>query len=106
VSARDAQLGIVPIYRQSLKHQNPAMAASLGYINRKDHVGTMRGRAKALPGRAPVVQRHRVERIAPSFLKDASVHAAFLSSEWPANEALVRDMLQEALDAFLEKVNS
>lgn len=109
VSARDAEFGIVPICRQSLKHQNPAMAASLGYINRKDHVGTMRGRVEALPGarnRAHVVQRYRVERIAPSFLKDASVHAAFLGSEWPANEALVRDMLQEALDAFFEKINS
>jgi hypothetical protein len=75
----------------------------------KDHVGTMRGRVEALPGarnRAHVVQRYRVERIAPSFLKDASVHAAFLSSEWPANEALVRDMLQEALDAFFEKIDS
>ena len=108
VLPRDGEFGIVPIYRQSLKHQNPAMAASLGYINRKDHVGMMRGRVEAPGARnwAPVVQRYRVERIAPSFLKDASVHAAFLGSEWPANEALIRDMLQEALDAFFEKINS
>jgi hypothetical protein len=108
-SARDIELALLPLYRQSLKHQNPGIAPSLGYISRKDQVGVMRGRIEPQrPGgrnRQLAVNHYRVDRIAHTFETDVTVHTAFRTSEWPGNEETVRGMLTEAIDAFLEMIS-
>jgi hypothetical protein len=107
--ARDVELAIVPLYRQMLKHQNPGIAPSLGYINRPDQIGNTRGRlhlpAQGMRVSRGSVQYHRVQRIAHTFESDVAVHAAFRVSEWPANEEVIREMLQQALDGFFAHVS-
>jgi serine/threonine protein kinase len=105
--ARDIELANLPLYRQSFKHQNLEIAPSLGYISRKDQVGATRGRLE-LPhgGKRTQVSHYRVDRIAHSFEKDVAVHAAFRASEWPANEEQIREVLKEAIDAFLLEISA
>lgn len=109
--ARDIELAIIPLYRKMLKHQNPGIAPSLGYISRQDQIGQMRERVQMQrPGRIsrqqPRVQHYRVDRIAHTFEQDVAAHTAFLASEWPANEASVRAMLEQALSGFFAHISA
>jgi hypothetical protein len=51
--------------------------------------------------RSPQVSYSRVEAVASSFENDVSLQTAFRASEWPGNEDKIREMLKEAIDAFI-----
>jgi hypothetical protein len=107
---RDIELAVVPLYRQGLKHANPGLAPSLGYISQPHQIGRARGKIQMPgPGRRPGlagVEQYRVARIAHTFEADVAVHIAFRASEWPSNEAAVRAMLEQALEGFFAQLNA
>jgi serine/threonine protein kinase len=94
--ARDFQLAIVPLYRQGFKHHGPGTAASLGYISRESQIGQARGR----------LEMPRGGRIAHTFEVEVAVHAPFRASEWPGNEATLREMLDETLGVFFTQLGT
>jgi Protein kinase domain len=106
--ARDTELAIAPLYRQMLKHTNPGIAPSLGYISRQGRIGQTRGRLQmpsaGLRDRRPNLEHYRVAWVMPTFEPDVSVHEAFRASEWPVNEASLRAMLEEAFGIFFEHI--
>jgi hypothetical protein len=108
--AGDIEFAVLPLYRQTLKHHHPNNAFAMGYISRIKMIGTARGQLE-MPragsgNRRPQVHTRRVELISPSFEKDVTLHAALRASEWPGNEEQIREMLKEAIDAFITRVNS
>jgi hypothetical protein len=41
--ARDFELAVLPFYRQTLRHRHPNSPSAMGYISRKDKIGTLHG---------------------------------------------------------------
>jgi len=105
--ARDLELAVLPFYRQTLRHRHPSNASAMGYISRKNKIGTTRGYLD-LVGQNTLgqVRYRRVEPNSPSFDNDVTLHAAFRASEWPGNEEQLRGMLREAIDSFITRINS
>jgi hypothetical protein len=107
--ARDFELAVLPMYRQTLRHLHPSNASEMGFINRKANVGTMRSYLAMPPGgrnRGAQLQHRRVnlistsfenDLISTSFENDVTLRAAFRASGWPGNEEQLRDLLKERL---------
>jgi serine/threonine protein kinase len=103
--AEDFELAVLPFYRRTWRHRHPNIASEMGYISRKDKIGSVRSHLEVprSGGRIarPEVHHQRVELISASFDKDVSLHAAFRASEWPGNEQQLRGLLREATDSFI-----
>jgi hypothetical protein len=113
VPARDVDVAVIPLYRQTINNQHPSMSVQLGYVSAKTTIGTVRtfieygndgtGRNRR-PGRYRAAQQRslRVEPIMPTFDKAFSLHSPFKLSEWPTNEAALRRATSDAIDTFLK----
>ena len=107
---RDFELAVLPFYWQTLRHHHPNKPSAMGYISRKDKVGTIVGRIE-MPGigvrsARPQLQQRRVEPISASFYRDVTLHLPFRASEWPGNEEQLRELIKEAIDSFIARINS
>jgi serine/threonine protein kinase len=106
---RDIELAVLPFYRQTLRHAHPQHAYGAGYISQKKNIGTNRGHLqlpqRGTQNRSPQVSYSRVEAVAASFERDVSLYTEFRASEWPGNEEKIREMLKEAIDAFIDIAN-
>ncbi|HEX3497149.1 MAG TPA: hypothetical protein VHT02_08255, partial [Methylocella sp.] len=107
---RDFELAVLPFYRQTLRHRHPNNPSAMGYISRKNMIGTLCGHLDMPQGvgqnTQPQVHYERVELISASFYNDVTLHAAFCASEWPDNEEQLRNLLKESIDSFITRINS
>ena len=107
---KDFELAMLPFYRQTLRHRHPNNPSAMGYFSRKNKVGTVRGHLEMprMGGRnaKPQLHQQRVELISASFYEDVTLHAAFRASDWPGNEEQLRDLLKEAVDSSIARINS
>jgi serine/threonine protein kinase len=108
--ARDFELAVLPFYRQTLRHLHPNNPSAMGYISRKNKIGTVRGhlqmpRAGGQYSR-PQVHNQLVELISASFDNDVTLHAAFRASEWPGNAEQLRGLIEESIDSYITLINS
>jgi serine/threonine protein kinase len=110
VPVRDADLAMIPYYRQTMPHQPPRASSLMGFLAKPESIGTNRGhlippQPNSRQGR-PTVQYSRVEGLTQSFSADTSQNSKFKASEWPSNAEVLREALTQAISAFIEYVAS
>jgi hypothetical protein len=98
------RLAFLPLYRQTLEHQHPQMSAIMGYLTASSQVGKVR--AKMIDTPKPDFELFRLGKITHFFLPEVSQYFPFLASEWPSCIDHLRNALSEAIDAFVDLVNS
>jgi hypothetical protein len=108
--ARDFELAVLPFYRQTLRRLHPNNPSAMGYISRKNKIGTVRGRLQ-MPRAGgqysrPQVHNQLVELISASFDNDVTLHAAFRASEWPGNAEQLRGLIEESINSYITLINS
>jgi hypothetical protein len=102
--AAPIRLAFLPMYRQTLEHEHPKMSAMMGYLTASSQVGKVR--AKMIDTPKPDFELFRDGKITHSFLPGVSQCFPFLASEWPSCTDHLRKALSEAIDTFIDLVNS
>jgi serine/threonine protein kinase len=105
--ARDASLGLIPIYWEDVPQKRQAQPLRIGYLSKRTTIGTLINNAD-FPGlnRGRGIGRAIVDPVTTKFDSALSQHISFNASEWPRNEGAIHEALSEAISAFIEFVNS
>jgi hypothetical protein len=105
---RDLAFGVVTVYRQSLGHRPPNQPSLMGYLRaRKAFGGAVRpANPRRVMVRAPHLASSSATRVSQSFDSHLSHYTEFKASEWPANSERIREWIIEAVDLFIEYINT
>lgn len=102
--AAPIRLAYLPMYRQTREHEHPEMSVIMGYMTASSQVGTLRG--KLIDPSKPDFEVFKLGKITHSFLTRVSQCFPFLASEWPSCTDNLRKALSEAIDTFVDLINS
>jgi serine/threonine protein kinase len=100
----DTELAIIPTYKKmSGSYPNPQG----GFLTKKSSVGQMQHTVSIPRGRAPRLNLSQpTPRVTRTFLPEVSQCTVLRASEWPGVIDRTRESLTEAIDSFIEFVNS
>ena len=98
------RLAFLPMYRQTQEHDHPEQSVIMGYMTASSQMGTVRG--KLIDPQKADFEVFKLGKITHSFLPGVSQCFPFLASEWPSCTDDLRSALSEAIETFIDLINS